>query len=79
MLSGKSILVTGGTGSFGKIFLYKQFLVCIQRSRDTTKQDGTPRKLQDVSRMDWMGWKNTVELEEGIGKTYRWYQFNRGE
>jgi GDP-L-fucose synthase len=37
---------------------------------DTTKQDGTPRKLLDVSRIESLGWKATTSLEEGIRKTY---------
>ena len=43
---------------------------------DTTKPDGTPRKLQDVSRMHGLGWRHKVGLEEGIGKTYRWFVAN---
>ena len=39
----------------------------------TTKPDGTPRKLMDVSRLKEMGWKPKIELEEGIRKTYAWY------
>ena len=38
---------------------------------DTTRPDGTPRKLLDVSRMHAMGWRPTVGLEEGIGRAYR--------
>lgn len=40
---------------------------------DTSKPDGTPRKLQDVSRMQSLGWQHTVGLEEGIRRTYAWY------
>ena len=40
---------------------------------DTSKPDGTPRKLQDASRMHGLGWHHTVELEEGIRRTYAWY------
>ena len=36
---------------------------------DSTKPDGTPRKLLDVSRMHALGWRHTVELEDGIRKT----------
>jgi GDP-L-fucose synthase len=43
---------------------------------DATKPDGTPRKLQDVSRMHGLGWKHMVGLEEGILKAYSWY-FNQ--
>ncbi|WP_255462224.1 GDP-L-fucose synthase [Granulicella sp. WH15] len=37
---------------------------------DTTKPDGTPRKLMDVSKLHALGWGHTVELEEGIGLTW---------
>ncbi len=40
---------------------------------DASKPDGTPRKLQDVSRMHGLGWRHEVELEEGIRRTYRWF------
>ncbi len=37
---------------------------------DTTKPDGTPRKLLDVSRMHALGWRAKTGLAEGIRKTY---------
>jgi GDP-L-fucose synthase len=37
---------------------------------DSTKPDGTPRKLMDVSRLSALGWKARVGLREGIEKTY---------
>ncbi|HWT65716.1 MAG TPA: NAD-dependent epimerase/dehydratase family protein, partial [Terracidiphilus sp.] len=37
---------------------------------DTTKQDGTPRKLLDVSKIHGLGWKATTSLEDGIRRTY---------
>lgn len=40
---------------------------------DTSKPDGTPRKLEDVSRMRRLGWRHKVVLEEGIRRTYQWY------
>lgn len=40
---------------------------------DSTKPDGTPRKLLDVSRINSLGWKYKVELREGIERTYKWY------
>jgi GDP-L-fucose synthase len=40
---------------------------------DTTKPDGSPRKLIDVSRLSNMGWKYNIDLEEGLKKTYNWY------
>jgi GDP-L-fucose synthase len=44
---------------------------------DSSKPDGTPRKLLDVSKMHKLGWKHQVELEEGIQKTYSWFLENR--
>lgn len=43
---------------------------------DDTKPDGTPRKLMDVSKLKNIGWSYTVDLEEGIQKTYRWFKEN---
>jgi GDP-L-fucose synthase len=37
---------------------------------DTTKPDGTPRKLMDVSKINGLGWKAKITLEEGIQKVY---------
>ncbi|HRW76022.1 MAG: GDP-L-fucose synthase [Lewinellaceae bacterium] len=37
---------------------------------DTTKPDGTPRKLMDVSRLHSLGWHHSIELEEGIRSVY---------
>ena len=43
---------------------------------DADKPDGTPRKLMDVSKMKNLGWSYSVELEEGIEKTYKWFLEN---
>lgn len=43
---------------------------------DSTKPDGTPRKLMDVSKMHELGWKHQIELEEGVKKTYQWFLEN---
>lgn len=40
---------------------------------DPSKPDGTPRKLQDVSRMHALGWRHAVSLERGVAATYQWY------
>jgi GDP-L-fucose synthase len=44
---------------------------------DTTKPDGTPRKLMDVSRLHSLGWKHKTSFKEGIEKTYDWFINNR--
>ena len=41
---------------------------------DSIKPDGSPRKLIDTSRLTQMGWKYSIDLEEGLRKTYAWYQ-----
>lgn len=43
---------------------------------DTSKPDGTPRKLLDVSKLAEAGWKSSISLEEGIGSTVEWYRAN---
>lgn len=40
---------------------------------DSSKPDGTPRKLMDVSRITSLGWKYKTELRDGIEKTYKWF------
>ena len=40
---------------------------------DPSKPDGTLRKLMDVSRLKDMGWAPTINLEQGVENTYRWF------
>jgi GDP-L-fucose synthase len=40
---------------------------------DRSKPDGTPRKLQDVSRLKSLGWRATTTLADGLASTYRWF------
>lgn len=44
---------------------------------DTSKPDGTPRKLMDSSRLFSLGWKPRIPLREGIGDAYAWFLANR--
>jgi GDP-L-fucose synthase len=44
---------------------------------DTTKPDGAPRKLMDVSRLADLGWKASIELEAGLASTYQWFLENQ--
>jgi GDP-L-fucose synthase len=43
---------------------------------DTSKPDGTPRKLMEVSRLRSLGWQATISLESGLADTYTWYLDN---
>lgn len=43
---------------------------------DTSKPDGTPRKLLDVSRLHGLGWKAKIGLRQGVEQTYAWYLAN---
>jgi len=40
---------------------------------DTTKPDGTPRKLLDTTRLQGLGWKPQISLNDGIRQTYQWF------
>lgn len=44
---------------------------------DSSKPDGTPRKLMDVSKMNACGWRALLDLESGLKKTYEWYLNNK--
>jgi len=46
---------------------------------DTSKPDGTPRKLLDVGNLSRLGWQAKVDLEAGLAETYRWYCENRSD
>lgn len=43
---------------------------------DTSKPDGTPRKLMDVSRLKNLGWQAQISLEDGLARTYDWFLQN---
>ncbi len=43
---------------------------------DTSKPDGTPRKLLDVRRLESLGWRANISLRQGIRQTYKWYLEN---
>ena len=44
---------------------------------DTSKPDGTPRKLMNVSKLHNLGWTHSISLEEGLKQTYTWFQQNQ--
>jgi GDP-L-fucose synthase len=51
---------------------YRGAIVC-----DETKPDGTPRKLMSAERLRALGWRPTIELEDGISEVYRWFVENQ--
>jgi GDP-L-fucose synthase len=40
---------------------------------DSSKPDGTPRKLLDVSKLNQLGWQSKIDLRSGLRKTYDWF------
>ena len=46
---------------------------------DTSKPDGTPLKLLDISKIKALGWQAKIELDDGIRNTYQWYKENLAE
>lgn len=74
-------LINAGTG---KDLTIKELAKTIQKvvghkgpvNWDTTKPDGTPRKLMDVSRMSELGWDARIDLKSGIEDTYKWFLEN---
>jgi GDP-L-fucose synthase len=64
-IGGLAEIIAGAVGYRGNILF------------DTTKPDGTPRKLMDSSRIAALGWKPEISLEDGIARTYHWYLENK--
>ncbi len=74
-------LVNIGTGediAIGELALMIKKIVGYEGEliNDTSKPDGTPRKLMDVSKLHGLGWKHKIGLEEGIRKVYEGYKIN---
>ena len=46
---------------------------------DSSKPDGTPRKVLNVSRLKRLGWASSITLENGLSNTYKWYLANIGK
>jgi len=44
---------------------------------DSSKPDGTPRKLMDVSKLKKIGWNSEIDLGKGLSMTYQWFLDNR--
>jgi len=71
-------LINIGTGQDHTIRELAEIVGCVvgfegELTLDSSKPDGTPQKLLDVSRLKRIGWKAKIRLEEGIRTTYEWY------
>lgn len=66
--TGKEISIRDLANGIKKIIGYEGLITF-----DTSKPDGTPRKLTDVSKLNSLGWKHSVEVEEGVKRMYDWY------
>jgi GDP-L-fucose synthase len=55
-------------GTVAKVIAYQGEIVF-----DTSKPDGSPRKLMDASRLAILGWKAKIDLENGLNMTYQWF------
>jgi GDP-L-fucose synthase len=76
--TGESQVVVWGTGTPRREFLHVDDLADAVGYEgeivfDPSKPDGTPRKLLDVTRLQALGWKPKIGLQEGIAPTYQWY------
>lgn len=69
--TGKEITIKGLAEMIKKVIGYEGRLVF-----DSSKPDGTPRKLLDVKRLEEAGWTYKTEIREGIEKVYKWFVEN---
>lgn len=67
---------TGQELTIGELAAQIRAVVCpnVELRFDTSRPDGTPRKLLDVSRLHALGWRHQVELQQGLERTYRWFE-----
>jgi len=65
---GSDISIADLAGLIARIVGYRGKIVF-----DTTRPDGTPRKLMDSGRITALGWRPEISLEDGIASTYQWY------
>ncbi len=70
--SGKEVTILELAQLIKKVTGYEGELVM-----DSSKPDGTPRKVTDISKLKATGWEPKIELEEGIRQVYEWYQTNQ--
>nr|AFH02796.1 GDP-fucose synthetase [Providencia stuartii] len=70
--TGKDCTIREMAETIAKVIGYKGKILF-----DSSKPDGTPRKLMDVSRLKKLGWQYTIDLETGLNKTYQWFLQNQ--
>ena len=70
--AGEDVTITELAGMISNITGYDGRIVF-----DSSKPDGTPRKLLDVSRINALGWRPRISLDEGIRDVYRWFVATR--
>ena len=68
---GEDISIAGLAGLVGEAVGYQGKIVY-----DSSKPDGTPRKLVDTSKINGLGWRAGISLQEGIKSTYQWFLDN---
>ena len=66
--TGKEISIAGLAGLIAKEIGFEGKV-----SFDTSKPDGTMRKLTDVSKLHALGWQHKIDIEEGVHRMYDWY------
>nr|WP_255856503.1 GDP-L-fucose synthase [Marinobacterium rhizophilum] len=71
--SGKEVSIRHLAESIARISGFNGQLVF-----DTSKPDGTPRKLLDISRIQTLGWQPSIELDTGLRTLYRWFEAEQG-
>ena len=69
--TGKEISISNLAALVAKIINYNGKIIF-----DSSKPNGTMRKLCDVSKIQSMGWRHKIEIEEGVEKLYKWYLEN---
>jgi GDP-L-fucose synthase len=71
--SGEELTIADLARLVAQIVGFKGEIAC-----DTSKPDGTPRKLMDSARLRALGWQPAIALEQGLADTYRWYLAHSG-
>ena len=69
--TGKEISIRALSGMIRQAVGYRGVIVF-----DPSKPDGTMRKLTDVSKLNSLGWRHSIEVEDGVKRIYQWYREN---